>query len=138
MADTGNGTTMTFGTSGYSLAFTEIDAGEATREPIEDTKLSTTGNMEFIPGDLEDSGEISGVYQWDQSYGTFPATTSAPETITITYPLKSGESTNATLAGSGMVTRIKRPVSRNGELMMGEITVKWDGKTGPTFTAGSA
>lgn len=138
MADTGNGTTITFGTTSFSASWEEIDAGEQTRDAIEDSHLGTTGDKTYMPGDLQEPGEASGVFQWDQSFGTFPATTTAAETVTISYPLKSGESTNATLAGTAIVTRVKGPVARNGEKMMGEMTIKWDGGTGPTYTAGSA
>lgn len=137
MADTGNGTTISFGTSGFTADFTEIDAGEQTRPSIDDSHLGTTDQETAIPGDLYNPGEITGIFHWDQSASTFPPIDGAAETVTITYPLLSGETVNATYAGTGFVTRAKGPVARNNELMMGEITVKWDGKTDAAFTAGS-
>lgn len=135
-ADTGAGTTIAFGTTGFTAYFTEVDSGEQSRPALEDTYLASTKKT-FMPGDLEDPGVLSGSFYWNQSFTTFPATTTTPETVTVTFPLKSGESTNATLAGTGIVTRVKGPVARVGNLMMGSITVQWDGKTGPTYTKGS-
>ena len=136
MADTGAGVTIAFGTTGFTASFTEVDSGEQTRDAIEDTHLSSSKRT-YIAGDLEEPGTLSGTFYWDQSFSTFPATTTTAETVTVTYPLKSGETSNATLAGTGLVTRVKGPVARVGDLMMGEVTVKWDGNTGPTYTAGS-
>lgn len=137
MADTGNGASITFGTSSLTLAVESIDIGDFDRQPIPVSTLSTTGQMESDPGDLEEVPEISIVVQWDQSYSTFPATTAAAETITLTYPLKSGESTAATFAGTGMIIRVGSISIVNGDIMRATIVVKMDGKTGPTSTAGS-
>ena len=90
-----------------------------------------------MPGDLEEPGGFSGTFFWDQSFSTFPATTTTAETVTVTYPLKSGESSNATLAGTALVTSVTGPTATVGSLMMGSLNIKWDGKTAPSYTAGS-
>lgn len=141
-ADTAVGTTITFGTSGFTASYEEIDAGEDTRSPIEVTDLASTNQKEFMPEDLIDPGETTAIFQWNQSFGTFPPITAARETVTITYPLKTGESTAAKVAGTAFLTRRRGPVARIGaEIMRGEFTLKWDGGhnsgTEKAYTAGS-
>lgn len=134
--DTGAGVTLSFGTTGFTAYFVEVDSGEESRPAIPDDHLASTQKT-YMPGDLAEPGTLTGTYYWDQSFSTFPTTTTVAETVTETFPLKSGESTNATLAGTGIVTKVTRPKATTGSLMMGSIEVQWDGKTGPTFTAGS-
>lgn len=137
MAQTGKGATIVFGTSAYSLTLKEIDLGEEKRDPLEDTGLASA-KITHVAGDLADPGEVKIKYYFDQSAASArPATTVTPETITITFPNKGAEVTPATLAGTGMVTRVGRPKLVIGTLMEGEATIRWDGRTGPTHTAGS-
>lgn len=137
MAQTGKGATIAFGTSAYSLTLKEMDLGEEKRDSIEDTGLAST-KVTHVPGDLTDPGEMKIKYYFDQSAASArPACTTAPETVTVTFPLKTGETTPANMAGTGMVTRVGRPKLVIGTLMEGEATVRWDGRTGPTHTAGS-
>lgn len=137
MADTGNSSTIAFGSSSFSANVYLIGATEQTREPLEDTHLGVTGEKTYIADDLIEPGQFELEFEWDQSFGTFPPISAAAETITITYPLKSGEGTAATLAGTGFLISSSGPSVENGTIMRGSATVKWDGKTGPTYTAGS-
>lgn len=137
MPITGNTATITFGTSGFTASFTEIGGTEETRESLDNSHLGTTTKKTYQPDDLYEPGEFTAMFYWDPEFGTFPPISGAAETVTITYPLPSGSSTNGTLAGTGFVTRRKSGDLRNGELAVGEITVKWSGVTGPTYTAGS-
>lgn len=138
MADTGNTSTIAFGTTtGFTPAVTVIGGLEETLEALEISDLATATDKEYQPDDLRDREPITCQYQYDQSAGTF-CPLGVVETITITYGLKSGEATAATLAGSGFVRRRKSGDIQNGELMIGEFDVFFDGITGPTYTAGSA
>ena len=138
---TGQGVTLTFGTSGFTASLHSVTGTERTREPVEDSHLglASGSEMTFVPNDLIDGGEFTFRYEWNQSFGTFPPITGAAETVTVTFPLRSGETTNATLAGTGFMTRDKgADIELNSaSVMEGEGTIKWDGKTGPTYTAGS-
>lgn len=138
MADTGNTTTVTFGTTSFAPTINSITVGEMTREALDDSHLGTTGQMTKIASDLIDAGGFEMEIQWDQSAGTFPPITTAAETITINFPLKSGEATRATLAGTGFITSVSGPNIANGEIMVATIGVTWDGKTEAAYTAGSA
>lgn len=137
MAMTGNGTTLTFGTSGFTANIYTISGTEQSREALEDSHIGTTGEKTYIADDLIEPGQFDIEFEWDQSFSTFPPISHAAETVTVTFPLKSGETTNATLAGSGFLISSSGPEVANGTIMRGSATVKWDGKTGPTYTAGS-
>lgn len=137
MAITGNSATISLGTSGFTASFTELGGSEQTREALEVSHLGTTTFKEYDPDDLVEPGEVAGMFHWNPNFGTFPPITGAAETITISYPLPSGASTPGTLSGTGFLTRSKGGDLKNGEISIGELTIKWDGKTGPAYTAGS-
>jgi hypothetical protein len=133
MADTGNSATISFGTSTFTANYHSIGGLEETLDKIEDSHLGTSTRKTYIPGDLAEPGEIACEFEYDPD--DQPPIGSAPETITITYPKPSGASAGATLAGTGFIISRKTPDLKNNELMVGEFTIAFDGKTGPTFTA---
>ena len=139
MADTGTGTTITFGTTSWTGSIISIGGTTQSREALEDSHLGTSGEKTFVFDDLIDPGSFDIEFYWDQSASVMPRDTilQPAETITISFPLKSGESTNATFTGSGGVVEASGPDVSNGELMTGSMTIQWDGKTGPSYTAGS-
>ena len=138
MAGQGNTGTISFGTSGFTADFTFLGGAERTRESLEDSHLGTLVQKTFQPEELFDPGESAIRFWWDQSFATFPPIDQPPEEVTITYPLKEGETTAGILAGTAFLTRDKAGDMENGTLMEGEGTLKWDGKTQATYTAGSA
>lgn len=140
MADTGNTSTIAFATSSFTASYEMIGGTEQSREALEDSHVGLAAGSErtYIADDIFEGGGFESRFFWDQSATVFPPIAGAAETITITYPLKSGEATAATLVGTGFLTRSKGPDLENSNLMRGEYTVKWDGKTGPTYTAGSS
>ncbi len=135
-ADTGNGASMTLGTTSFVGQYTELDPGEDKLGALEDSYLATTNRKTYIAEDLVESGEIKGTTQFDTG-AAVPTLNGVPETITITFPLRSGQTTPATLAGTGFLQKFSRPKLMNNTIMMSEIEVKWNGKTGPVFTPGS-
>jgi len=135
MAQTGNGATITFGTSGFTASYQRISGSTITRESLETTHLGTTDYMTFQPADLADGGDFSCEFFWNQSASTFPPITGAAETITVTYPMKSGESTAATVSASGFLVSSKAGDLENGALMSGEFSIRWSDQ--PVYTAGS-
>lgn len=134
--DTGHGASMTFGTSSYSFNWTKISLSGTSREPVDITKLATTGQMEKMAGDLEEPGTATIDFQWDQA-AAVPATSTAAETVTVTFPAPAGHATPPTYAGTGLITAVKLPDLGTGELQMGQLTVQWDGGTGPAYTPSS-
>ena len=138
--DTGNGATLTLALANGTTAITaaldviSISPGEITVASVDVSTLATTGFMEMIPSDLASVGESSATFKWITT-GAKPTLPSAAGTCTITFPLRSGESTAATMSGTGYLTRIKAPDFANGELQVGEVSWQWDGDVGPTLTA---
>ena len=130
--DTGHGATITFGTSNYSFNWTSIDIGEETIPEIDRTHLATSGFRQYIPGDLTTPGEITVAFQWDSDAAAI--TLGVVQTITTSMPVPTGAVDGAYWAGSGFVKRVKRPSMTTDELVTGEMTIMFDGITGPTLT----
>lgn len=132
MADTGCGATITFGTSTFTHNAIEIGGFTQERESVDIAHLGTTTYRDVMPGCLVTPGEFTVQFQYDPDVQ--PPITAAPETITLTYPIPSGKSAGATVAGTGFVKSWKSPDITIDGLMVGEYTVQWTGVTGPTFT----
>ena len=122
--DNGTGTTITFGTTGFTASVTSISFEGVERPSIDTTHLGTTGGRTFIPGDLPDYGSISLDIQFDPD--TMPPITAAPETITVTFPLSAGATTPATWAATGFVMGFDANAPLE-ELMTGTISIKISG-----------
>jgi len=130
MADTGNGTTVTFGTSSFTAAIDSVEWGGMERPAINTSHLGTTSYETFMPGDMVDPGEVTLNIQYDPD--AQPPIAGAAETITIRYPTPSGGSAGATHVGTGFVTKFTPGNAKNNELMMGSVTIKFSGSI--TFT----
>ena len=131
--DTGHGASLTLSSTGLSFNWTAIDTGEETIPDVDRTSLATADYREYIPGDLKEPGEITIPFQWDAQAAQIAVGT--VETVTVTLPLISGGTSAATLAGTGYIKRVKRPNLQTDTLQDGELTIKFDGLTGPAFTA---
>jgi len=137
--DTGNGATLTLalfnGTTAItaSLSVISITPGAMTVSPVDVSTLATSGYMESIPGDLASIAESTATFKWLTS-ATIPTLPSATGTCTLTLPLRSGETTAATMTGTGFITTLQAPVMENGTLQVGTIGWQFDGDTGPSFT----
>lgn len=133
-ADTGNGASVTFSTYSGTLAVIDIDLGEQSIGTLDATVLASQDFKKYIFEDLAETNEVTMTVQWDTTE-TPPACDGVPETVTITFPQRTGETAAANLAGTGAFTTVKYPMLANSEVQQGEITVKFDGQTGPTYTA---
>ena len=135
--DTGHGATVTFGTTSWSGKLVGIPTNLAlTRPPVDITVLSTSGEREYMPGDLSELGQVTLDVAFEAATG-LPALGSAAETITITWPLApgGGGATAANLSGTGFIAGINYPAMQTNTLQQGQITFQFDGNTGPTWTA---
>lgn len=138
MADTGHGATLTLGTTGAVGAIRSMTLPEFVLEKIETTVLDTTGFMTYMPGDVSDPGEMTAEILFDAESDDLPDAGVA-ETVTVTFPIHtSGNTTNATLSGSGFITGRKMPDMATNELQVMELTIAFDGETGPAFTQEAA
>lgn len=133
MAQTGHTTTLTFGTSGFTAAATEIGGATHSRESLKDSDLATTGYDTFQPGDTVDGGESTMTFFFNPSVQ--PPITGALESIVKTYPVPSGMSNGATKTQNGFITSWEEPTAVSNELMMSTVTIKWSGN--PVYAAAS-
>lgn len=125
--DTGNGTTLACGTSGFNARITRIGEVEQTIAALESSDLGTTNQMEYLPSDLYDFGEFDIEYFFNTGTTVMP-TIGVSENITITFP------GTKVLAGSGFFTSRSFPEAVNGSLMKSKGKIKFDGLTEVTFT----
>lgn len=140
LADTGNGATLTqTGTVTEVVNFfselkvRRIEFPEVSNERIDASYLGSTTYREYIPADLTDPPSLTVTCIFETSV-SMPAAGDDMGTITVTYPLRTGEVTAATYAGTGNVGAVTMPSIANGEVMECTIRVDFDGGTGPTFT----
>lgn len=131
--DTGQGATITFGTSSFTALYKEFGELDQQGGSLDITALSTTGANKKMPQDNYDGGKRVCILYFDPEDGL--PDLHSPETITITYPVSASGNTAATEAGTGWVVRRKFPKLANNEVQMAEIEIEW--QTAPTFTAES-
>lgn len=135
--DTGHGATVSFGTTSWSGKLVGIPTNlERSRPRVDITHLGSSGEHDYMPGDLDELGEVVLDVAFETATG-LPATGTAAETITITFPLApgGGGATAANIAGTGFITKTNFPPLQTGVMQQGQITISYDGGTGPTFTA---
>ena len=140
--DTGNGATLTLalftGTTAITAALDviTISSGNITVSPVNVSTLASSGFNENIPGDLATIAESSATFKYLTS-STPPTLPSAAGTCTITFPARTGETTPASMTGTGFLTGFQAPSMENGSLQVGTVSWMWDGDTGPSITAAS-
>ena len=122
--DLGHGTTIAFQT-GFFANLLDIDWGGISRASVGTTTLTTTGGKTFLPGDTYDPGELSVGMQFDTDSAWLTALTSAPETVTITWP--DGE----TSAASGFMTDFDITNITSEGVMTANATIKFTGTITP-------
>lgn len=97
--DIGTGTSIVFGTSAFAANLLVVNHNNSSRPVVKTSHMGTTTNDTFMPGDLTDNGEVEVEFQFNPD--NQPPISGAAETITISFPLSSGESVKATAAFSG-------------------------------------
>ena len=136
--DTGHGASITFATTNWTGKVQGIPTNLDISVPrVDKSYLATSGEREYMPGDLRELGEIEIDVLFEGVTG-LPAVAVGPttETITLTYPLPGGgAAVAASVAGTGFITGITYPPLQTGTLQVGKIRFTWDGATGPTYTA---
>lgn len=141
MADTGNGAALTLSEDTNSYSVVSISPGGLSVESLDVSTLASSSQMEYIPGDLADTPEVSAEILFE--VGTGLPTVGSTHTITVTFPVGPEQTTTtaATLAGTGFVTAVEYPELVNNQVQRSNITLKFNGGhdsgTAATFTAGS-
>jgi hypothetical protein len=129
------GNAATFALSSGSVGLiVSIDPEEETIEAIPDDDLSITGNHQKKPGLLTMIGEMQLVCVFN------PDSVPAKGTVvtgTLTYAPRTGQTNGAVRAGTGFVVKRKVQSIENDTRVLINIAFQFDGKTGPTYTAGT-
>lgn len=136
--DTQQGATITFGSDSLTLRLTSVAPLRAAIAIIRATYLGTTGDHEYVPGELKDYAPIPVTYQ--NSPGLANPSVGTVQTITITGPVAPGGSVAESVTGTAFVSEgdvVPGFSSDSENLQMKSITIKFDGFTGPTRTVGS-
>lgn len=115
-ADTGFGTTVTFGTSAITLLIRDVGGPNESRKEIDTSHAATSGGYRtFIPEDLVDGGTVTVDSLYDEAVDI--PIDAAAETITVTDPGAS------TVSFSGFCTDVgvARPYD---DVMTRTVTIK--------------
>lgn len=131
----GFGAQLVFATSAWTGAIVEISRSGASRKAIDVTHHGSTapssdpaqlqdGGMEFMAGLLRDGGELKVKVLYDP--GNPPPVTAREETITLKYPLFSGQVLPARRSGSGFITSDEEEVPVDDKMSM-DLTIKLSG-----------
>ena len=137
IGNTGQGATITLGTTGAVGCVRSMQLPEWVVEKIEANCLETVGFGRYTSGDLVDPGDATFETVFDAVVAI--PTPGTVETITVTFPI--GDSANTTAAvytGTGFLTTSGAPNLATNELMVLSLVFAFDGDTGPTFTPESA
>ena len=132
---TGNQTTITFATTSWSGRVRRIGGLEENLPVLDDDDLSTTNHMRYCPGDLIEISPITIEFYWDPDTPPPIGSSQQPETVTIAYPLLSGQSTAAALAGSAFINNVTGGDLANNERSIGTLQLQFDGVSPPAYTA---
>lgn len=134
---TGSGASISFGTTSFTAAVRSISEMDIEIEIVDSTVLGIAAADEAIciPGDNPDPSEVTVTTRFAGAQ-TQPALRTV-ETITITLPKEaSGSSAGANVAGTGFLTAFRKvPNLQRNQLNEGMLRFKFDGGTGPTYTA---
>ena len=132
MADSGFGVAITFQT-GFFAEILSVDPPNMTRAAITTTHSATSGGKAtFIPSDIVDMGEMTVEMAFDPEED--PPIDAAAETVTLSYPVKAGDTNPATWVFSGFMTSYQ-PTVPIDDRMTARAVIKVSGDI--TVTAGS-
>ncbi len=129
----GNGTTLVFSAGGVGVVVS-LDPEEESVASVPDDSLATVGHHEVIPGKLITAGEMSGVSVFNPD--DVPALGTVV-TATLTYVPRTGQTVGAVRAGTGFLTKRKVTAIENDSRILLNWSFQFNGKTDPTYTAGS-
>tara|TARA_R110000824_G_scaffold53003_5_gene147020 strand:+ start:49 stop:468 length:420 start_codon:yes stop_codon:yes gene_type:complete len=134
MASTGNTATLSVGSSVARVR--SISGVAQSADTVETSHLGTTNFKTLMAGDLTDPGTFTADIIYSGSSWTVANQGDAAVTITIVFPAVYGGSSTS-LSGTGFVTGQTFPEAQNGELMVQQITVQFDGGDDSSGTGGT-
>ena len=119
--DIGTGTTVTFGTSGFTADILNVNWDGITRESIETSHMGTTSDKTFMPADLVDNGTIVLEIAFVATLSPPIITNGAAETVTIAF---AGSATHWSASAFQTEFSIGAPLE---DKMTGSLTLKVTG-----------
>jgi len=122
MAEQGTGTTLTFGTSGFTSELLSIGGPGWSRESVDTAHMGTTTSLSFEPADLYDGGELTVEFAFDPS--KTPPLTAVVETITVDW---AGLGAGQIWSFSGFMTNYEPGSAAINERMTASATLKVTG-----------
>ena len=124
--DTGNGATVTFAQGiTAALKVRRITPSADSRGRIDTSHLGTTGMRTFIPEDLGDAQTLTIEAIWDTFFAT-PTAGLNLGNVTVTYPLRTGETTAASFVGKAHVSSVQLPSLANNELQIIQLVIQFE------------
>lgn len=124
----GHSGSLTFGAggtnAGITLEIVNISPPERSVEDIDTSHLGTTTDRTYQAGELAEGGEVSVTVHYDPSN---EPTLGGSDTITITYPLLSGQTTAAELEFTGYCKTFNRGEIASNTKPEGALTIKVSG-----------
>jgi len=130
MADTtrvGTGTVVTMGTTNYNAEIIGISHADETVPVIDVSHMGTTGSRSKITGELIDHGSFDvEIHISPSKLDTMKTALGTIQAISIKFPLVTGETNNATAAGSGAITAHNYTIPLEDKIV-GGFTVTWTG-----------
>lgn len=145
-ADVGYKTTVVFGTSPFTMDLTGVSMSGPNIAEVNKTAINQTRTTkQWAPGKLKDMGTCELSMNFDpKSVNSNPVPVNGTvEDVTVTFPVPSGLSSGATLAGKAFCTTSGWEISGEDELMTGTVTLRWTGldtagtADGPVYTDAS-
>lgn len=136
MADTGFTATVSFSSTSTAFDIVSIDSlPEWALDALETTPLNQSAQFQtYMAGDTSDPGAVSFTLNYNATQA-IPAR-GTTETITVTFPKHTaGAGTRATLVGTGFIQSVALPSLQRNQIQQASITFKFNGGTGPTYTA---
>ena len=83
--DIGTGSTVVFGTSGFTADILGVNFSGVTREAINTSHMGTTSDHTFMPVDLVDNGTLELEIAWLATLTPPIITNAAAETVTVAF-----------------------------------------------------
>ena len=115
MATKGSGTTIAFGTSGWTAVIRDVGGPNVTRGKINTSHMGTTGYETYVMETLIDGGDMTFDCEYDGNDS--PPIDQAPETITIVF------AGTKTVSFTGAMSEFSVTAPVKGELMRASFTL---------------
>ena len=146
---TGEGATISFsnaetaGLNSKTYCVRSISMPSFDRDKIDVSCLDSSGFKEYIPSYLSEPGELGITVRFDGNDmheltdNGYQGPSGSEMTCTLDFGLLDGETTAATLVGSGFIQNVSFSELNGTSLLELSISFCFDGRIDPTYTAGS-